>query len=274
MPTSRATPRHLGDEAVELVDHRVDGVLQLEHLAADVGRDLLAQVAAGDRADDALHLDGGTHQVVDQAVDRFDALGPARGPRSGDDPLGELALLADHPAHPGQLDGQRLVGDDDVVEAVGDLAGQPGPFERHPGEKSPALTCVRTFNSAFASTVSATSTVEAGIGASRADRDVRGKGRSGAVTGTADPWHWREELRARPTRRVGQTVDRYGGKLSAIACSASAARSRRTGRPAEGSSTAAAGWHRAGRPGLPRASPPLVLNKSPAWSWSQAGPAF
>ena len=29
---------HLGHEAVELVDHRVDGVLQLEHLALDIDR--------------------------------------------------------------------------------------------------------------------------------------------------------------------------------------------------------------------------------------------
>ena len=66
-------PGDLGDEPVELVDHRVDRVLQLEHLAAHVGRHLLAQVAVGDRADHALHLDGRAHQVVDQAVDRLDA---------------------------------------------------------------------------------------------------------------------------------------------------------------------------------------------------------
>ena len=48
---------HFGDESVELIDHRVDGVLQLQHLAAYVGGDLLAQVAVGDRADHALHLD-------------------------------------------------------------------------------------------------------------------------------------------------------------------------------------------------------------------------
>ncbi len=40
--------RDLGGEAVELIDHRVDGVLQLEELALDVGGDLLAQIAVGD----------------------------------------------------------------------------------------------------------------------------------------------------------------------------------------------------------------------------------
>src|SRR5262249_56928296 len=39
---------HFGGEAVELVHHRVDGVLQLEDLALDVDGDLLRQVAVGD----------------------------------------------------------------------------------------------------------------------------------------------------------------------------------------------------------------------------------
>src|SRR5207245_1846572 len=41
-------PCHAGDfrgEAGELVDHRVDGVLEFQYLAADVDRDLLRQVA-------------------------------------------------------------------------------------------------------------------------------------------------------------------------------------------------------------------------------------
>src|SRR5207245_17651 len=37
----------LGGEGVELVDHHIDGVLELENLAADVDRDLLGQVALG-----------------------------------------------------------------------------------------------------------------------------------------------------------------------------------------------------------------------------------
>jgi hypothetical protein len=41
--------RHLGGEAVQLVDHRVDGVLQLEDLALDVDRDLARQVAVWPR---------------------------------------------------------------------------------------------------------------------------------------------------------------------------------------------------------------------------------
>ena len=40
-------PGDLSGEGVELVDHGVDGVLQLQELALDVDRDLLAQVAVG-----------------------------------------------------------------------------------------------------------------------------------------------------------------------------------------------------------------------------------
>jgi hypothetical protein len=73
VPTSRATLR---DEPVELVDHRVDGVLELEHLPVNVGGDLLAQVAVGDGTDNSLHLAGGTNQSLDQAVHRLGALEP------------------------------------------------------------------------------------------------------------------------------------------------------------------------------------------------------
>ncbi len=126
-------PGQLGDEPVQLVDHGVDGVLQLEHLALDLGGDLLAQVAVGHRTDDALHLAGGADQGLDQVVDRFDASGPALRRSAEDDALREPALLADDLADPGQLGLERLVGDDDVVDAVGDLAGHARPFQRHPG---------------------------------------------------------------------------------------------------------------------------------------------
>ena len=44
--------RDLGGEAAELIHHRVDGVLHLEHLALHVDRDLLREVAVGDRGGD------------------------------------------------------------------------------------------------------------------------------------------------------------------------------------------------------------------------------
>jgi hypothetical protein len=42
-------PSHFGGEGVQLVHHGVDGVLQLQDLAAHVHGDLLRQIAVGDR---------------------------------------------------------------------------------------------------------------------------------------------------------------------------------------------------------------------------------
>src|SRR3546814_19080470 len=44
--------RHLAGEAVELVDHDVDGVLEFENLALDVDGDLFRQVSRGNRGCD------------------------------------------------------------------------------------------------------------------------------------------------------------------------------------------------------------------------------
>ena len=59
MPTSRATRVTSHANAVELVDHRVDGVLELEDLALHVDGDLLRQVAErhrGGHFGDVAHL--------------------------------------------------------------------------------------------------------------------------------------------------------------------------------------------------------------------------
>ena len=83
MPTSRATRVTSEAKRVELVDHRVDGVLELEDLALHVDGDLLRQVAArhggghfGDVADLAGQVAGhGVHvvgQVLPGAADAFD----------------------------------------------------------------------------------------------------------------------------------------------------------------------------------------------------------
>ena len=131
--------RDLGDEAVELVDHAVDRVLELQHLALDVGRDLLAQIAVRHRADHPLHLVAGTHEVLDHAVHRLDAVAPDLVAALEGHALGELALLADHPADPLELGAKRLVGADDLVQGVGDLARRACPVHGHPGGEVPGL---------------------------------------------------------------------------------------------------------------------------------------
>ena len=74
---------HLGGERAELVDHRVDGVLQLEDLALDVDGDLLRQVAVGDgRGDvgDVAHLAG---EVAGHEVHAVGEVLPRAGDAAG-----------------------------------------------------------------------------------------------------------------------------------------------------------------------------------------------
>ena len=69
VPTSLRDARDLGGERAQLIDHRVDGVLQLEDLALHVDGDLLREVAVGDGGrdlGDVAHLVG---QVAGQHVD-------------------------------------------------------------------------------------------------------------------------------------------------------------------------------------------------------------
>src|SRR5579863_5363673 len=44
--------RHLGGERAQLLDHRVEGLLEQQDLAAHVDGDLLRQIAVGDRGRD------------------------------------------------------------------------------------------------------------------------------------------------------------------------------------------------------------------------------
>ena len=80
--------RHFAGERVQLVHHRVDGFFQQQNFAADVHRDLLGQVAAGDgrrHFGDVSHLAG---QVAGHGVDGVGEILP----RSGD--AGHLRLAA------------------------------------------------------------------------------------------------------------------------------------------------------------------------------------
>ena len=72
VPTSRATRVTSEAKRVELVDHRVDRVLQLEDLPLDVDRDLLGQVAVGDGGRD---LGDVAHLVGEVAGHRVDVVG-------------------------------------------------------------------------------------------------------------------------------------------------------------------------------------------------------
>ena len=62
--------RHLGCEGVELVDHRVDGVFELENFTAHVDGDLARKIAVGDGGRDFGDVADLVREVAGHRVDR------------------------------------------------------------------------------------------------------------------------------------------------------------------------------------------------------------
>ena len=125
--------RHLGREGRQLVDHPVDGVLQLRHLAGHLDGHGLGEVAVrhgrGHQRDVA-HLRG---QPRRHRVDGVDQVAPG-AVRVADPCLAaELALGADLAGHPRDLvgDARELV--DQPVHALGQLAAARRAAAGRPG---------------------------------------------------------------------------------------------------------------------------------------------
>ena len=98
---------HLGRERAELVDHRVDRVLELEDLALGVDRDLLGEVALGHRGG---HLGDVSHLVGQVRGHEVHVLGEALPGAGHALDLGlaaELAVGADLAGDAGHLVGER-----------------------------------------------------------------------------------------------------------------------------------------------------------------------
>ncbi len=124
--------RHLRGEDAELLNHRIDDVGGAEELAfegasIDVETNRLGEVALGDGRDGAGHFRGRPHQVLDQAVDRDLHIVPGAVMAGNADALASLAFLADGLADALQFAGHLFVGGDNLVEMVGDFAGQARP---------------------------------------------------------------------------------------------------------------------------------------------------
>src|SRR5439155_16580872 len=71
--------RHFAGKRVELVHHRIDGVLQFENFTADVHRDLLRQVAIGDRGRHLGDVADLRRQVGSHRVDALGEVLPGAG---------------------------------------------------------------------------------------------------------------------------------------------------------------------------------------------------
>ena len=102
--------RHASDfrgKGVELIDHRVNGVLQLKDFAFDIDRDFSRQIAArhcGGYLGDVSHLGG---QVRAHGIDRISKIFPCSR-NAGDDGLNaEPSFRPDFPCHAGDLGSER-----------------------------------------------------------------------------------------------------------------------------------------------------------------------
>ena len=122
--------RHLRGEGAELVDHRVDGFLELQDLAADVDGDLLGEVAVGDRDGHLGDVADLRRQVARHRVDAFGEVLPDAGHFLDLRLAAELALGADLAGDPGHLRGEHAELLDHRVDDVGRL--QELAFQRAP----------------------------------------------------------------------------------------------------------------------------------------------
>ena len=132
--------RHFGSEDAELLNHRVDDVggaqeLAFERPAVHVEAHSLSQVALRDGGDGARDFGGRAKQVFDQRVDRDFHLAPGALGLMEAGAFAGLAFFADHLANTLQFLRHLLVGGDDVVESVGNLAFEPGPGAGKPNGK-------------------------------------------------------------------------------------------------------------------------------------------
>ena len=120
--------RHFRSEGAQLVDHRIDGFLELQNFAADVDGDLARKVAAGHRRchlGDVAHLAG---QVRGHGVDRVGQILPGAGHAGHHGLAAELAVgahFAGHARHLGGEDAELLNHRVDDVGGAKELA-----FER------------------------------------------------------------------------------------------------------------------------------------------------
>ena len=113
VPTSRATRVTSDANEPELLDHRVDGVLQLEDLALGLDVDGLGQVALGDGGG---HLRDLAHLVGQVAGHQVHAVGQLL-PHAGD--AADARLRA------------QLAVDADLLGDAGDLGGERGELRHH-----------------------------------------------------------------------------------------------------------------------------------------------
>ncbi len=122
-------------EDAELLNHGVDDrrgteEFAFQRTAVDVQAHRLGQVTLGDGGDGAGDFRGGAQQVLDQRIHRNFHLAPSAFGMVEPGALARPALLADHLPDALQFLRHLLIGGDNFIERIGDLAGQAGPGAR------------------------------------------------------------------------------------------------------------------------------------------------
>src|SRR5207249_2480808 len=108
----------LGGEGAQLVDHAVDGVLEVEDLAADVDADLARKIAGGDGLGDVGDVPDLRRQVAGHRVDVVGEVLPGAGDLLDVGLTAELALGADFARDARDLGGEGPELVDHAVDGV------------------------------------------------------------------------------------------------------------------------------------------------------------
>src|SRR5207248_1406448 len=111
----------LGGERAELVDHRVDRVLELEDLAADVVPALRSSVLVGDGGGDLGDVADLRREVAGHRIDRIGQIFPRAGDVADVGLAAQLALGADLAGDARDLGGERAELVDHRVDGVLEL---------------------------------------------------------------------------------------------------------------------------------------------------------
>ena len=124
--------RYFGGENAELLNHRVDDVgraqeLAFERASVHIQTHGLRQIALRDCRDGARDFSGGPKQIFDQRIDRDFHLAPRSPGFMKAGALAGSAFFSDHLANALQFLRHLLVGGDDGIESVGNLACDSGP---------------------------------------------------------------------------------------------------------------------------------------------------
>ena len=95
-------------ERIELVHHRVDGVLQLQHLAAHIHGDLLGKIAAGHRGGDVRNVAHLCGEITGHRVDALSEISPHAAHSAHIRLAAEFALGPDLSGNAGHFSGERV----------------------------------------------------------------------------------------------------------------------------------------------------------------------